>query len=88
MQLDRPGDELIQQENEDRLENCCTSKYSGNLLMVKRNGDIASDYTGTLGCQLLNLALFLTNQRQADWRFPALCGSNMRLLHVLIVVRT
>ena len=43
MHLDRPGDELIQQETEDRLANCFTSKYSGNLSMVKRNGDIASD---------------------------------------------
>ena len=43
MQLDRPGDELIQQETEDRLANCFTSKYSGNLLMVKRNCDVASD---------------------------------------------
>ena len=43
MHLDRPGDELIQQETEDRLASCFTSKYSGNLSMVKRNGDIASD---------------------------------------------
>ena len=43
MQLDRPGDELIQQETEDRRANCFTSNYSGNLLMVKRNCDVASD---------------------------------------------
>ena len=43
MQLDRPRDELFQQENEDRLANCFTSKYSGNLLVVKRNCDVASD---------------------------------------------
>ena len=43
MQPDRPGDELIQQESEDRLANSFTSKYNGNLLMVKRNCDVASD---------------------------------------------
>ena len=87
MQLDRPGDELFQQESEDTLANCFTSKYSGNLLMVKRNCDISSDlHWYTWWAALKSRAFFFTNQRQADWRFPALCGSNMRLRHVLIVL--
>ena len=50
MQLDRPGGELIQQENEDK------SNVVMTLLLI---------YTGTLGGQLSNLPLFL-NQSETN----------------------
>ena len=68
MQLDRPGDELIQQETEDRRANCLTSKYSGNLLMVKRNCDVASDlHWYTRWSALKSRGLFIRDKHTGDF---------------------